>query len=175
MTRKLTSPLLGTALLGTALVLGGCGSDASDGDRATDDTRTAPEPVSLEQLDGQRFETTGDAAVDGHALVSGTAVVVGFDGRTVDAHAGCNHLSGTAEIADGVLSVSDLGGTEMGCPADRAAQDEWLVELLSSQPTLSLDGDTLTVSGADATVELVGVATPDGPVPDPDQPTSNAG
>jgi heat shock protein HslJ len=83
--------------------------------------------------------------------------------RLVNAVAECNYLGGGASIDDGVLLVDRMGGTEMGCDPDRHAYDEWLVDFLTSSPTLTLAGATLTlVSGAD-TLVLVDreVADPD--------------
>jgi heat shock protein HslJ len=42
-----------------------------------------------------------------------------------------------------VLVVDQLGTTDMACnPPALMAQETWLHQLLSSQPTLALDGDT---------------------------------
>ena len=59
--------------------------------------------------------------------------------------ASCNHFSGQATWDDGVLRTSALGGTEMGCPGPRQAQDEWMVDFFGSSPTLELDGTDLAV------------------------------
>jgi heat shock protein HslJ len=59
--------------------------------------------------------------------------------------AGCNQFSGQATWDDGVLRTSALGGTEMGCPGARQAQDEWMVEFFGSSPTLERDGTDLAV------------------------------
>jgi heat shock protein HslJ len=45
----------------------------------------------------------------------------------------------------------------MGCAEDLAEQDAWLSEFLSSSPAISLDGDTLTLSGDDATLTFAAV------------------
>ncbi len=37
-------------------------------------------------------------------------------------------------------------------------QDTWLAEFLTSSPEISLDGDTLTLTGSDATISLEAVA-----------------
>jgi len=103
-------------------------------------------------------------AVTGHDLVEGTELRLSFDddGR-LSASAGCNTLGGTWAIDDGRLSVGDLFTTEMGCDGPRHAQDEWLGGLLSAGPTVTLDGDRLTLATDEATIELLDVeqAEPD--------------
>jgi heat shock protein HslJ len=37
----------------------------------------------------------------------------------------------------------------MGCPDDLAAQDAWLTALLTSDPAMVLDGDTLRLGDAE--------------------------
>jgi heat shock protein HslJ len=58
----------------------------------------------------------------------------------------------------------DMATTEMACdPPVLMDQDSWLASFLSSRPAVSLDGDTLTLSGADVTMTLLDreVADPD--------------
>ncbi len=69
--------------------------------------------------------------------------------------AGCNHFSGTASWTGGVLRTGGLGGTEMGCEPPLHRQDEWLVELFASAPTLELDGTDLAVRSGDGEVWFV--------------------
>ena len=48
---------------------------------------------------------------------------------------------------DGDRIVTDgLGSTEMGCDAERHAQDEWLEAFLVARPKLKLEGAKLTLS-----------------------------
>ena len=88
-------------------------------------------------------------------LANGTRIRLGFteDGRLV-ASAGCNTMSGQAEIRDGRLVVADLATTEMGCDSERHAQDEWLAGFLSSRPRVDLAGDDLTLTGGGAEIRL---------------------
>jgi len=162
------------ALLAAGLVLAGCGSDSSGGGQATDDSGDTA-TVTLDQLDAHSF-TAEPGDLDGHTLVEGTTIRMSFDGKELSAHAGCNHLLGDATVVDGVLAVDRMAGTEMGCPARLMAQDDWLVEFLSSGPTATLAEDTLTLASGDTEVRLA--AHPwsgsDGGTTDPDEPTSNA-
>jgi len=50
-----------------------------------------------------------------------------------------------------------------GNPPALMAQETWFIQLLSSQPTLAVDGDTLTVTSGDAVITMLDreVAEPD--------------
>jgi heat shock protein HslJ len=97
-------------------------------------------------------------------LVAGTRIRLSFtdDGRLV-ASAGCNSMSGQAEVRDGRLVVAELGQTEMGCDPDRHAQDQWLAEFLGSRPRFDLAENELTLTGEPAEIRLQDreVADPD--------------
>lgn len=120
--------------------------------------------VATDSPAGREFVAT---TVTGHELVDGTTLSIAFgdDGR-LRAGAGCNTLGGTWTLTDGRLQVGPLETTEMGCPGDLDAQDEWLADLLAAEPTASLDGDTLTLATDTSTVELLDrdVAVPDLPL-----------
>ncbi len=115
-----------------------------------DDT-VLPQAPSSDNLDGRTF--VGDD-VKGHGLVKGSRLRLSFKDGKLDAHAGCNHLSGTGRLDDGLL----LGGidvtTDMGCDRPLMAQDTWFSGFLSSSPraavspaalVLTKDGVTLTL------------------------------
>lgn len=170
MTRRLIAvktilPALAAVL---AISLSACGDD--------DPTQTASDDqagVSLDDLDGRAFASV---RVDGHRLVDGTQVRLGFDGSDLSADAGCNHLFGTAAVADDILTVSDMGGTEMGCPDGLNDQDAWLVEFLGAGATLALTDDVLTLTGGGVVMELAEQDVPDEDGgDDPDRPTSDDG
>jgi heat shock protein HslJ len=99
-------------------------------------------------------------------LVGGTRIELRFgtDGR-LTARAGCNHLSGEAELDDGRLVVSALETTEMGCDPPRHEQDRWLAALLASRPELRLTGSELVLDGDGTRITLS-----DREVADPDRP-----
>jgi heat shock protein HslJ len=99
-------------------------------------------------------------------LVTGTRIRLSFtdDGRLA-ASAGCNSMSGPAEVRDGRLIVADLATTEMGCDAERHTQDQWLAEFLGSRPRFDLVEHELTLTGESAEVRLQ-----DREVADPDRP-----
>jgi heat shock protein HslJ len=130
----------------SALALAACGSDS---DSASGSTPTA------DDLAGQGFEST---EVTGYDLVEGTTIKLGFETDTLGAQAGCNSQSGGYSIADGALDVSAMASTMMACDEALMDQDAWLAEFLTSSPEISLDGDTLTLTGSDATISLEAVA-----------------
>jgi heat shock protein HslJ len=143
MSTSRTSALLTTLAVATALAVSACGSD------------TADDPGSSPSSDGSGGGIGGEYVADGlpdppFAEGSGTVRLTLEDG-TIAFTASCNHFSGIATWDDGVLRASSIGGTEIGCDEERAAQDEWLVDFFSSGPELTLDGTDLKVgSGADA-------------------------
>jgi heat shock protein HslJ len=150
-----------------ALALTACGDDEPTV------ARDASTTITLGELDGRAFEA---AAVDSpdHDLVAGTRVRLSFDGDDLSAHAGCNHLFGTADLHDEQLTVGRMGGTEMGCEPALAEQDTWLQGFLGGGPAVALDGTTLTLSQGATTMELTEVPVPTG-TGDPDQATNDAG
>lgn len=155
--------LAAAALL--AVTLTGCG-DEDPTTMADDDAAQ----LSLDDLSGRAFASV---RVDGHQLVGDTQIRLGFDGDELRANAGCNHLFGTLVLDGDVLSASNLGGTEMGCPDGLNDQDAWLSSFLAAGPEVALDGDTLTLTKDDVVIELVEQDVPDQPKGDPDEPTSN--
>ena len=114
------------------------------------------------ELDGREFLSQ---SVEGHELVEGSTIRLGFADGSVSAQAGCNNIFGGYTLDGDVLVVDTLGTTEMACDPALMEQDTWLVEFLSARPTVALDGDTLTLTGADATITLL-----DRTVADPDRP-----
>jgi heat shock protein HslJ len=65
---------------------------------------------------------------------------------TISFQATCNIMSGNAMWDDGVLSVTNVGGTEMGCPGAGFEQDEWLVDFFTSEPAVRRDGDDVSIT-----------------------------
>lgn len=96
--------------------------------------------------------TDGGAA---RALVAGTRIRLDFRGNDLGASAGCNSIGGTWSIQGGKLVFDGGGMTEMGCDPARHAQDDWLVELLGSRPTIQLNGNELTLESGAVVVRLV--------------------
>jgi heat shock protein HslJ len=156
--------LLATAAL-LALTLSGCGDEDS-----TPTAHDEPSALSLDVLDGRAFASD---QVDGHRLVADSQILLTFTGSDISAYAGCNHLLGTASVDGGKLTTGSLAGTEIGCPKGLNDQDVWLSTFLASGPSADLDGNTLTLTDGDVTIELIEQDVTETPAGDPDQPTSD--
>jgi heat shock protein HslJ len=143
----------------------GCGGDDDDNGNAA--PPPAAPPATARDLSDRAFVATD---VEGHDLVAGSKLTLVFPNPAqLSAQAGCNTMSGPFDIDGNVLAVGELQSTLMGCSAELQAQEDWLSGFLRSQPTASLHGDTLTLTGTDATVTLVDrkVAEPDQPIEGP--------
>lgn len=117
-------------------------------------------------VDGRSYLST--SVTDNGApreLVDGTRVGLSFRDGTVTASAGCNTMAGSYRIVDQTLVVDNLGMTEMGCPGDLAAQDTWLSGLLTSEPAIALEEDTLTLTSGSSVLTML-----DRVIADPDRP-----
>jgi len=117
-------------------------------------------------LDGREFVLVS-WTVNGQPvqLVPGTQVRLSFADGSLSAHAGCNHLGAGYSLDQGRLVVGAMSMTEMGCDALRHQQDELVAALLTSRPSLRIDGDQLILDGSE------GVATfRDRRVVEPDLP-----
>ncbi len=104
--------------------------------------KAAPTDNSTE-LDGRSFVSTG--AAGDHPLVAGSTVTIRFAAAQLSANAGCNTLAGGVTLTGGVVAAGTLASTLIGCADDLAKQDSWLSEFLTSKPTWTLSGDTLTL------------------------------
>lgn len=144
-----------------ALTLAACGSDGSDSNGSgSDDGTTAPDgdtgaAPSAEDLDGRSFEST---ETSGYDLVEGSTITLRFADGSLGANAGCNSMSGAFTIEDGALSVGEMAATMMACDEALMAQDTWLGEFFAASPQVALDGDTLTLTGDEATLTFAEIA-----------------
>ena len=97
-------------------------------------------------------------------LVGGTRIRLDFEAGSLSANAGCNTMGASYRVDGGRLVLGDgMGMTAMGCDPALQAQDEWLSGVLTSTPTVRLAGNTLTLEGPTAAIQLVdrAVAEPD--------------
>ena len=153
---KKTTAATGLALI-TALVLTGCGN--GDG--------SASPPAQEPDLDLAGHSYLSDTVMvddEPHDLVTGSRIRLTFDDSRISANAGCNTMSGAAAWANGTLVLGGaLASTEMGCKPDLMDQDSWLADVLGSEPTLDLSGDTLTLTSDTTVITLTDeeVAVPD--------------
>ncbi len=123
----------------------------------------APGAIDPADITGPVFVVT---AVSDQELVEGSEVRMQLlSNGDVSATGGCNQLFGSGWSLEGdVLVIDGLGQTEKACdPPALMEQDALLVEVLTSRPTVTLDGDTLTLTSGDTVLTLVDrqVADPD--------------
>lgn len=124
---RATARLGALALVAAVMAMGACGSDEAS-------------PASLP--DGTyRLES-----ISGRDLVEGTTIELLVEADTVNLGAGCNRMFGDYAIEDGRLVVGQLASTRMACSPESMDQDEWLIALMTSEPTVEIDGDRLTIS-----------------------------
>ncbi|HSP28788.1 MAG TPA: META domain-containing protein [Ilumatobacteraceae bacterium] len=142
-----------SALALSALALAACGSD-DDSPAADDSLPAVGSAPTADDLVDRSFEST---EVTGHELVADSVIGLAFTADSVAARAGCNSMNGGYEIVDGTLEVGVMAATMMACDDALMDQDTWLSEFLTSGPQIALDGDTLTLTGADATMTLSAV------------------
>jgi heat shock protein HslJ len=141
------------------VVLVACGDD--DGPVTAGDSSTVPggQPLAPHYVSVEVTEREAP-----RPLVEGTDIQLRFEETTVGASLGCNSMSGPYRLEGEVLVVAEgLATTEMGCDPPRHEQDEWFAGLLTSRPTLAVDGDELTLTAGDTVVRFVDreVAEPD--------------
>ncbi|MBA2952218.1 META domain-containing protein [Nocardioides sp. MAH-18] len=121
------------------VLLTGCGGDSDNETTAAD-------------LNGSTFTST---EVDGHDLVEGSKITLTFDDDKLSAEAGCNTMSAPYVIEDDLMSWDgEVAATMMACSDELTAQDAWLTDLLKTGVDVELDGDTLTLTHEDETIEL---------------------
>lgn len=118
-------------------IVAACGGDADSS-------------VTADDLDGRTFVAT---SFEPDGIVEGSEITVDFAGGGLSVSAGCNVQNGGYSIDGGSLEVDAMTSTLMGCPEALMAQDDRIVTLLSSSPSVTLDGDTLVIDG-DGTLVL---------------------
>ncbi len=145
---------LAATLLLLALVLAACGDDDGDTVDAGADGTAADPPVEVTyaDLDGRAFVSTGST---GYEIAPDTTISMEFSDQRISAHGGCNGQNAGVDVVDGQLELtSELASTMMGCEDALMAQDQWLGAFLESGPTVTLDGDVLTLTAGDESLEL---------------------
>lgn len=82
------------------------------------------------------------------------------DGDRATGSTGCNSYDATISLTtQGVLAVSDLSVTEIGCEPAVMDVEAKMLGVLSSVDRIELDGDRLTLSNGDGSATLVMTAT----------------
>jgi heat shock protein HslJ len=141
-------------MMNTRLVT--CGVAALLALAACANANKASPPSSSSDLAGRMF-VSSNVTVDGdpRPLVAGTQLSLSFANDGISGSAGCNTMSGLVKQQGDVLIVDGaLAMTEMGCAADRMQQDQWFADLLTSKPTIILNGDQLTLTAKGTVVGM---------------------
>lgn len=88
-------------------------------------------------------------------LVNGADVTLTFTSGRMSGTTGCNSFSGGYDVSGGRLKAPQLARTLMWCDGARGEQETWVMQLLSSSPTVTIDANRLTVAGAGSVVSFV--------------------
>jgi heat shock protein HslJ len=89
-------------------------------------------------------------------LVEGTRILVEFsDDGWVLADAGCNHMGAEVSVIGGRLITDGASTTLMGCDPLRAAQDQWIMDLLAGSSRWAPDSNRLTLTGGTTRLVLL--------------------
>ena len=134
--------------LATLMLLAACGDDSSGSDASSD---ASPTPVTGADLAGRTFVST---SVTGFKLIDGTEIRISFEEDHLSASAGCNTVGGAYTVENDLISVSEPSATLMACDPQLMAQDDQLIGFLTDDPTITVSGDVLTLTGAEVTVEM---------------------
>ncbi len=123
-----------------ALLVAGCGGDG-------------PATPAPHDLDGRNFVVT---AISGRPLVAPERVRIEFEPPgSSNSTGGCNDSESTYAIAEGRLQRGDLRShTAVGCGEPLESQDAWFDAWLDDGPTVTLEGDRLTLEHGAVRVEL---------------------
>ncbi len=156
--------MLTTGIAVAALsILAACGG--------TDANAQTPDEDSAAQQSAEEVENTDPANVWGEyktvaisgkdesveALFDGKSIKVSFHEKAgLQINAPCNGMSSQVSLDNGKVELGKMGLTQtlIGCPGERADQDEWLREFFESTPSWELAETTLTLKSDVGTVSL---------------------
>jgi len=117
----------------------------SKDDTAADTADTA----SDDSLAGMDFVLQ---SAEGYTPVSETIRISFSEDHGFSFGGDCNSMSGEYELAGDAFVLSSVYGTEIGCSTELMEEDSWLVSFFTSSPVMDFDGETMTFTGADATL-----------------------
>lgn len=127
---------------------------------ANENANGAPPTAEGDPLWGRQFDGVS-ATEDGQPrdLPSGTRITFAdrqYGRASMSWSGGCNSIGGAVTITADRLDVGyEVGSTSAGCDERRMAGDDWMTDLMRSDPHWVLNGDRLTVRNDHATLELV--------------------
>lgn len=163
--RRMVAALVALPLI----ALAGCASETPSTGAGDGDSSEPALQSPTTGLDGRAFVST-DVNRRGkpYQLASKAPIRLAFAGTTLNASAGCNQLSGESTLQGDQLLTEPMSTTDMGCGPRLMRQDEWLVDFLTSQPSITVDANRITLSSGQLQIELLDeeVAYPDLPLTD---------
>ncbi len=132
---------------------------------------TTPEPgdglVAL--LAGKAYLSQSTTGI---TLAPDAVLRISFDDGRIGVSGGCNGMGGDVTFDGDAMTVGPMMSTAMACEQPLMDQDSAVQAFLTAGTTVSVDGDTLTLSGtfagADASITLL-----DREVADPDRPLAD--
>jgi heat shock protein HslJ len=140
--KRLTRIGIVPGLITAAVLIAGCGGG--------DDGGSTAEP---QQLAGRTFVSTAAWSGEGSSFSSPVTVDFKDDGG-MTWRARCNTAAADVEITADRLEVGRIASTEMGCEASAMKQDAELSAFFAADPSWSLDGNRLTLSSAQGSIEV---------------------
>jgi heat shock protein HslJ len=134
-------------------------------------TATTPEPgddlVTL--LAGKAYLSQSTTGI---TLAPDAVLRISFDDGRISVSGGCNGMGGDVAFDGAAMTVGPMMMTQMACDQPLMDQDSAVQAFLSAGTTVSVEGDTLTLTGtfdgADASITLL-----DRELADPDRPLAD--
>jgi heat shock protein HslJ len=135
--------LTGSLLVAMSLVATACGDDSTSNDAAA--------PIAVADLQGKQYELV-DAV--GIAVPEGSALTMHFIVTNLAISGGCNNMSGGWRIESNRLMVPRLAQTNKACDEALMTFDAQVAQVVSSQPTITLDGEKMSLARDAATLNF---------------------
>jgi heat shock protein HslJ len=145
--------LIGSVLAAASLLVAACGDDST--------SSPAAEPITVAQLQGKQYELV-DAV--GITVPDGSALTMHFIVTNLAIAGGCNNMSGGWRIETNRLMVPRLAQTNKACDEALMTFDSQISQVVSSQPTITLDGDKMTLARDAATLNFREATVADAPL-----------
>ena len=134
---------IGSLLAAASLFVAACGDDSTSNDSAA--------PIAVADLQGKQYELVDAVGV---AVPDGSALTMHFIVTNLAITGGCTNMSGGWRIESNRLMVPRLAQTNKACEEALMTFDAQIAQVVSSQPTITLDGDTMSLARDAATLNF---------------------
>lgn len=121
------------------VALAACGDDS----KSSSDTTTAAAGSGTLAVEGNAYVAQ---SAEGITIPEGANLRIEFGTDAITVTGGCNTMSGSYSIAGDTLTVGAMMSTQMACDDALMTLDQDVAKLLAASPTLTQDGDTLTIT-----------------------------